>query len=127
VTPREIPASLPSLKWPLIWIALAIYVTVSSLCAGIAGLFGQTESGDAPGTLLMCPLFALGVWAAVAFYRRRLDERAAWRQERFMRWMLADNMPAPEQIDWHAFERDVEDALIQKRDLAPSQPSSSLE
>lgn len=105
--PAEPPWStqIPSLIWPLISIALALYLSVAWLA--------EAAVGDEPvgGALLIFALSAIGLRAAVRFYARRVTARRAWRQARLIHWLNTTELPAPEAVDWDAYERDVEARL----------------
>jgi hypothetical protein len=94
--------AIPSLGWPLFWLGLLGFGFVVS-CIALA-------SGDldaVPSILVYGP----ATWALKRFYYdRRIAQRGAWRQARFLHWLRSD-LPAPQTTDWAKFERDVEQAL----------------
>ena len=103
---------LPSLTWPLISIAIALYLSV--------GWLAEAAVGDSPpaGALLIFALSTIGLMAASKFYARRVAARRHWRQQRLIDWLITAELPAPEPVDWDAYERDVETRLRHAADLA---------
>lgn len=95
------PAGIPSLKWPLIWLALSGYLVVASFID-----FTIDREADAAEALKMFPICIGFFIAALAWLNKRIEQREDWREQRF-RNALDKPWPAPETPDWEAFEYDV--------------------
>ena len=94
---ETVAVPIPSLTWPLIWLALTGY----SVLSGAVGIIGD------PGNSAFVLAVSLGFyWLALRFYRVRIAEREQWRQERFDEWMHKV-LPPPPVTDWDKFEYDV--------------------
>jgi hypothetical protein len=92
---------IPSLGWPLSWLGLLGFACVVS-CIGLA-----SGDLDAVASILV---YGPTTWAVKRlYYDRRIAQREAWRQARFLHWLRSD-LPAPQTTDWAKFERDAEKA-----------------
>ena len=92
-----VAAGIPSLTWPLIWLALTGYSVLSSATGIITD----------PGNAVFVLAFSLGLYyLALCFWRKRVEQREQWRQERFDAW-LHKVLPPPPVTDWDKFEYDV--------------------
>jgi hypothetical protein len=88
---------IPSLTWPLIWLTLTGYSVLSSALGII------TDPGNAAFVLA----FSLGLYyLALCFWRKRVEQREQWRQNRFDEWLHKPLAPPPV-TDWERFEYDV--------------------
>ena len=92
----------PSMRWPLIWLAFAIYCVCWSVIDGF--LDTEADRAEAMGFL---PIGIVLVAAAWAYVRHRHKQREAWRQRRFIAWLRADNTPPPPPVDWDVFETEL--------------------
>jgi hypothetical protein len=93
----------PSLKWPLIWTGFAIYLVAWAFIDAVVDV-----EEDRLHAALALPLCVVGLIFALRFLRQRLAQRQQWRAQKFVAWLLADNLPAPEVTDWQQYERDLE-------------------
>ena len=90
-----VAAGIPSLTWPLIWLALTGYCVLRST----VGIF--EDPANAPFVLA----FSLGLYyLALCFYRHRIKQRKQWRRDRFIAWARKPPLPAPAVTDWENFE-----------------------
>jgi len=74
--------SIPSLKWPAIWLACTVYLVGWSVID--AFIDREADAAAALGALpLMVALLALAYW----HYGRRLKQRQQWRADRLIWWI----------------------------------------
>jgi hypothetical protein len=109
---EESMASIPSLKWPLIWLVVAGYLVVASFIDFTVGI---DDARDAEGAMYCFPFLVIGLVFAFRWLRKRLAQRQQWRETRLMEWILSD-LPAPEKTDWEAIERQLDQEVgIERR------------
>jgi hypothetical protein len=103
---------IPGVNGPLIGIAVMALLVVFSLVGTVSDAL--TGVGDVGTGVVAVAFFGVGFAIARLSYSRTVQARAEWREKRFRRWLLADELPQPESIDWASFEDDVEAALRER-------------
>jgi len=94
---ETVAVPIPSLTWPLIWLALTGYSVLSSAYSIISD----------PGSGAFTLACSLGLYdLALCFWRKRVEQRKDWRQNREDEWFNKYLPPAPV-TDWERFEYDV--------------------
>jgi hypothetical protein len=85
---------IPPLGWPRVWVLLTGYALLSNVYEF------TFHDGDA---VMVFPIMAGIFWLALRWYRQRLKEREAWRDQRFRTWLRKPLNP-PVVVDWEKFE-----------------------
>jgi hypothetical protein len=96
-----VAAGIPSMKWPLAWLALTTYIMLACFID-----FTIDREEDWLAAFMTFPFCALFFVAALGYYRHRIRQREQWRQRRFIE-VLHRYWPPPVATDWEKFELDI--------------------
>lgn len=105
-------ASIPSLKWPLIALAVAGYITAASF---IDFTIDIDSASDAAGARSCFPFAVIGLAFAVRFLRKCMRQRQQWRDDKFIETLMKPWPEVPE-TDWEAYERQLEPRIFDPND-----------
>lgn len=105
-----VAAGIPSLKWPLIWLALTGYLVLASIID-----FTVDREDDWLAALYSFPFCVFFFLAALGYYKHRIDQREQWRHARFIEWLRRPWPPAPV-TDWEKFELEAAERVAEEEE-----------